>query len=107
MLTYKAAYYHLPEDDGWYACKVLDFPGALSQGRTLDKARRMLCDALQMMAEGYAEDGKPFPKPDPTLTDPEAEVVEPIYLLLRARTAVKASGNADTCCVICGRTGAG
>ena len=88
-MKYTAAYYHRDEDEGWYTCKVLDFPGALSQGRTLDKARRMLCDALRTMASWYAEDGLPLPKPDPTLTDPEALVVEPIYLVFRARTVVK------------------
>jgi predicted RNase H-like HicB family nuclease len=96
MIKYTAAYYHRAEDEGWYTCRVLDFPGAISQGRTLDEARRMLCDALRTMAEWHAEDGKPFPKPDPTLSDPEAEVVEPIYLLLRARTALKTPWSAAT-----------
>ena len=40
MIEYKAAYYHDPAS-GWYTASVLDFPGVLSQGRSLDKARRM------------------------------------------------------------------
>ena len=84
MLAYTAAYYHLPED-GWYWCKVLDFPGAISQGRTLDKARRMLCDALQMMSEGLIEEGLPLPRPDPTRRDREATLHEPITLHVWAR----------------------
>lgn len=31
-----------PIEDGWYMAKVLDFPGAVSQGRTLKSARRQL-----------------------------------------------------------------
>ena len=44
MLEYHAAYYQNPEDDGWFVVQLLDFPGVLSQGRTLksgaDDSRR-------------------------------------------------------------------
>ena len=49
MLQYHAAYY--PIEDGWYMAKVLDFPGAVSQGRTLRSARGMIRDALRQVAE--------------------------------------------------------
>ena len=50
MLKYHAAYYE--GESGWIVAKVLDFPGALSQGRTLKSARRMIRDALRVMADG-------------------------------------------------------
>ena len=49
MLSYTEAYYR-DEASGWLAAKVLDFPGAISQGRDLPHARRMLADALRVMA---------------------------------------------------------
>mgnify|MGYP000054453704 CR=1 FL=1 len=62
MLEYHAAYYEI--DDGWYLAEVLDFPGAISQGKTLKSARRMIRDALRVMAECYMDDGKPLPPPN-------------------------------------------
>jgi predicted RNase H-like HicB family nuclease len=44
MIEYSSAYYHDPAS-GWYTARVLDFPGVLSQGKTLPQARRMLADA--------------------------------------------------------------
>ena len=79
MIEYKAAYYH-DAASGWYTASVLDFPGVLSQGKTLGKARRMLADALREMTEWLLEDGQPIPRPDPTATDKAASVIEPILL---------------------------
>ena len=58
MLTYKAMYKFL--DEGVHA-EVLDFPGALSQGRTLRSARRMIRDAVRLLAECMIEEGQPLP----------------------------------------------
>jgi predicted RNase H-like HicB family nuclease len=85
MIEYKAAYYHDP-DSGWYTASVLDFPGVLSQGKTLDKARRMLRDALREMTEWLLEDGQGLPRPDPTASDPASTVIEPIELVISARS---------------------
>jgi predicted RNase H-like HicB family nuclease len=63
MIEYKAAYYH-DRDSGWYTASVLDFPGVLSEGKTLELARRMLGDALREMTEWLLEDGQPLPRPD-------------------------------------------
>ena len=78
MIVYKAAY--KKGEDGWYCAQVLDFPGAISQGRTLNRARGNLADALHLMAESCILDGEPFPRPDPNAHDNEAEVIEPIFL---------------------------
>jgi predicted RNase H-like HicB family nuclease len=85
MLTYKAMYRYL--DDGVHA-EVLDFPGAITFGADLEEARRMLASALVDMAETNLLLGDPLPKPDPTCTDPDADLEEPIHLLLTASSRV-------------------
>jgi predicted RNase H-like HicB family nuclease len=81
MLIYKAMYVFL--DDGVHG-EVLDFPGAISCGADLEEARRMVASALVDMAETNLLLGEPLPQPDPTITDPEADLEEPMYLLLTA-----------------------
>jgi predicted RNase H-like HicB family nuclease len=89
MLEYHAAYYQFPEDDGWYVVQVLDFPGVASQGRTLKSARRMIRDALRLMAEGLLEEGKPLPRPNPRAQDKRAVYAETIPLRIRAECGMK------------------
>jgi predicted RNase H-like HicB family nuclease len=36
-----------PDEDGWVVARVLEVPGALSQGRTREEARENVIDALQ------------------------------------------------------------
>lgn len=86
MLTYKAMYKFL--DEGVHA-EVLDFPGAITFGANLEEARRTLASALVDMAETNLLLGEPLPRPDPTCTDPDADLEEPIYLLLTATTRVR------------------
>lgn len=85
MLTYKAMYKFL--DQGVHA-EVLDFPGTITFGENLAEARRLLASALVDMAETNLLHGEPLPKPDPTCTDPEADLEEPIHLLLSAASHV-------------------
>lgn len=70
MLRYHAAYY--AGESGWIVAKVLDFPGALSQGRTLNSARRMIRDALRVMGETLLQEGEPLPLPHPRAKDKKA-----------------------------------
>jgi predicted RNase H-like HicB family nuclease len=81
---YHAVYY--PIEDGWYLAEVLDFPGTLSQGRTLRSARRMIRGALRLMAEALIERGEPLPKPRPMKPVRRAAFAETIPLQIRART---------------------
>ena len=81
MLTYKAMYKFV---DGGVHAEVLDFPGAISAGRDLEDARAMLGSALVDMAETNLLEGRPLPTPDPTISDPEADLEEPIHLLMSA-----------------------
>ena len=83
MLKYHAAYYKI--EDGWYMAQVLDFPGVLSQGRTLKSAQRMLRDALRLMAESLVEEGRPLPLPNARAADKKAAYQESIPLRIRAQ----------------------
>lgn len=96
QFDYHAGYYSI--EDGWYMARVLDFPGVITQGRDLEKARLMLRSALREMAEWQLEDGLHLPKPDSKVSDPTASVAEPITLLLQLKieTPQKATKAATT-----------
>ncbi len=85
MLTYKAMYKYL--DDSVHA-EVLDFPGVISCGADLEEARQLLAGALVDMAETNLLHGEPLPLPDPETSDPDADLEEPIHLLLKASSRV-------------------
>jgi predicted RNase H-like HicB family nuclease len=85
MLTYKAMYQFLGE--GVHG-EVLDFPGAITFGENLTDARRLLASALVDLAEIHLLRGEPIPRPDPDLTELEADIEEPIHLLLTAASRV-------------------
>ena len=85
MLTYKAMYKYLDES---VHAEVLDFPGVITCGGHLEEARRLLASALVDMAETNLLEGEPLPRPDPDCTDPEADLEEPIHLLLKAASRV-------------------
>ena len=85
MLQYHSAYY--PIEDGWYMVRVLDFPGVISQGKSIEHARKMIKDALCMMAEHRLEQGQSLPRPNPRSRDKKAVLVEAIDLRIRASTA--------------------
>ncbi|MEW6348609.1 MAG: type II toxin-antitoxin system HicB family antitoxin [Thermodesulfobacteriota bacterium] len=91
MLTYKAMYKFL--DQGVHA-EVLDFPGTITCGGTLEEARRLLESALADMAETALLHGEPLPQPDPSSTDPEADLEEPIHLLVTAATRISVAPRA-------------
>lgn len=86
MLTYRAMFKYL--DKGVHA-EVLDFPGVITCGQDLEEARRLLASALVDMAETSLSNGEPLPQPDPTCTDPAADLEEPIHLLLKAASRVE------------------
>lgn len=87
MLVYKAMFQFV-DDEHQVHGKVLDFPGAITCGPDLNATRSLLAGALVDMAETYLLRGKPLPQPDPTKTDPDADLEEPIYLLLSAANRV-------------------
>jgi predicted RNase H-like HicB family nuclease len=85
MITYKAMYKFL--GDAVHA-EVLDFAGVITCGASLEEARRLLGSALVDMAETLVLAGERLPPPDPTRSDPEADIEEPIHLLLTVASRV-------------------
>jgi predicted RNase H-like HicB family nuclease len=85
MLIYKAMYKFL--ESGVHA-EVMDFPDVITWGADLDEARHLLMSALVDMAETNLLHGEPLPWPNPFATDLEADLEEPIHLLLKAATRV-------------------
>jgi predicted RNase H-like HicB family nuclease len=57
-----------PDEDGWIVARVIEVPGAMSQGRTRDEARDNLIDALRLM---LAPDDD-----DPRVADGRSEPLE-------------------------------
>jgi predicted RNase H-like HicB family nuclease len=86
MIVYKAMFKF---DEGGVHAQVLDFLGAVSCGADLKEARMMIASALEDMAETHILTGRPIPKPNPELTDPEADLEEPVYLLIEGASRVK------------------
>jgi predicted RNase H-like HicB family nuclease len=86
MLVYKAAYY--VNDDGVHV-EALDFLGVLSCGKDISEARSMIQPALLDMAEYYLDTGKALPLPNPQASDPDADLEEPLYLLLKTASDVE------------------
>jgi predicted RNase H-like HicB family nuclease len=41
--------YDEPDEDGWIVARVVQVPGAISQGRTREEARKNVIDALRLM----------------------------------------------------------
>ncbi len=77
MLQYKAGFKFV---DGGVHAQVLDFPAAITCGADLPEARQLLAVALIDVAESYLELGQVFPRPNPTATDSEMDLEEPIFL---------------------------
>ena len=86
MLTYKAMFKFL--HDGVHG-EVLEFPGAITCANNLEEARRLLAGALVDMAETALLHGELLPQPNPDLTDGEADLEEPIHLILTAASHVR------------------
>jgi len=85
MLSYRAAHTHV---EGGVHGEVLDSPGVVTCGTDLEAVRRLLASALVDMAETCLENGEVLPLPNPTVTDPDAALEEPIHLLVTAASRV-------------------
>jgi predicted RNase H-like HicB family nuclease len=46
-----------PDEDGWTVARIVEVPGAMSQGRSRDEARENVIDALRLMLS--PDDGDP------------------------------------------------
>ena len=79
MLQYKAGYKFV---EGGVHAQVLDFPAAISCGADVGEAQRMLCLALVDVAQTLVGLGEALPKPDPSVSDAEMDLEEPIFFAL-------------------------
>lgn len=79
MVTYQAMFKFV---EGGVHAEVLDFPGVITCGATLDEARSLLQGALVDLAETNLLHGEPLPTPGPASTANGADWEEPIHLLL-------------------------
>ena len=87
MITYKALFVYL--DDGTVHAEIADFPGVITFGDDLNQARSRLRDALVDMAETLLIEGEPLPTPGHASNDLDADLDEPIHLVLSAARKVQ------------------
>jgi predicted RNase H-like HicB family nuclease len=85
MLKYKAGYKFV---DGGVHAQVVDFPAVITCAADLTEARRLLTSALLDVAETRLELGQSLPAPNPSATNPEMDIEEPIYLHLCASSEI-------------------
>jgi predicted RNase H-like HicB family nuclease len=57
-----------PDEEGWIVARVIEVPGAISQGRTRQEARENLIDALRVMLSPDDD--------DPRVADGRSEPLE-------------------------------
>lgn len=93
MLTYKSSYKWSGEI---VLGEVLDFPGTIAYGNSLDEARNNLSSALRDMAETNLLKGESLPLPNSDLTDVDADLEEPIHLAIQVGQHVALSVSAAT-----------
>jgi antitoxin HicB len=68
-----------PEPEGGYSVRCAAFPELITEGRTLEEARRMAREALELCLEVYRDEGMPIPKSD---ADPRKTLREVIPVKL-------------------------
>jgi predicted RNase H-like HicB family nuclease len=67
-----------------------DFPGCVTAGKTLEEARRMAVEALELHVQGMREDGEPILEPsslDAIMNDPENRDAVAFLVEIGARPA--------------------
>jgi predicted RNase H-like HicB family nuclease len=47
-----------PVEDGWFMASVPELPGAVTQGQSLEEARDMIKEAVELLMESYRENAK-------------------------------------------------
>jgi predicted RNase H-like HicB family nuclease len=57
-----------PDEEGWIVARVIEVPGALSQGRSREEARANVVEALRLMLSPDDD--------DPSVTDERSESLE-------------------------------
>lgn len=62
-----------PAEEGGYVVTCPALPGLVTEGDTLEEARRMAADAIRGYLESLAKDGLPLPPEDP---QPRSEIIK-------------------------------
>src|SRR5205807_7114495 len=76
----RAVRLHLPTGaGGGYTVRCAAFPEVVTNGRTLEEARTMAREALELCLEVYRDEGRPIPASD---ADPQKTVKEVIPVKL-------------------------
>ena len=47
-----------PIEDGWFMASVPELPGAVTQGQSLEEARDMIKEAVELLLESYRDNAK-------------------------------------------------
>jgi predicted RNase H-like HicB family nuclease len=68
-----------PEPEGGYTVRCAAFPELITHGRTLEEARAMAREALELCLEVYRDEGRQLPASD---ADPQKTVREVIPVKL-------------------------
>lgn len=68
-----------PEPEGGYTVRCAAFPEVITHGRTLEEARLMAREALELCLEVYRDEGRRIPESD---ADPQETVKEVIPVKL-------------------------
>jgi antitoxin HicB len=68
-----------PQPEGGYTVRCGAFPELITHGRTLEEARAMAREALELCLEVYRDEGRPIPPSD---ADPQKIVREVIPVKL-------------------------
>jgi predicted RNase H-like HicB family nuclease len=68
-----------PEPEGGYSVRCAAFPELITHGGTLEEARAMAREALELCLEVYRDEGRPIPASD---ADPQKTVREVIPVKL-------------------------
>lgn len=69
-----------PAEEGGYSVRCAAFPGLISEGDTLEEARRNAREAIELCIEVYQDKGWPLPPSDNELDNTIQELV-PVTLV--------------------------
>ena len=64
-----------PAEEGGYVVTCPALPGVVTEGRTLQEARKMAKDAIRCYLESLAKDGEPIPEDKELKLEPVKEKV--------------------------------
>jgi predicted RNase H-like HicB family nuclease len=76
MTEYYFTVVYEPQPEGGFTVLVPALPGCISQGETLEEARRMIKEAIELYIEVLLEDGKPIPDEFECAGEPVAETIK-------------------------------